>query len=144
MGMREHKYRAWDKKLKLFTEQDVMIDSAGDLYYWCSSESERCLEEAKHNEVQFYTGLKDQNGKEIYEGDIVSNYYFGEERAIVIFHCGCFKAEPNCYSEGSSFTIYDQLDREEQTQPLNTYIVKWKGSEVIGNIYEHAELLEAK
>ena len=74
-----------------------------------------------------YTGLKDKNGKEIYEGDIVKSAWHGTT-GIVEFSiedvgsCGC------CYTEfkGSGFIApYINLNEVE----------------IIGNIYENPELL---
>lgn len=71
-----------------------------------------------------YTGLKDKNGKEIYEGDIVQTHT--KEFAKVVFQNGCFMWDnaPLCYDEEWEFAKTE----------------KW--AEIIGNIYENPELLK--
>lgn len=110
--MREIKFRAWDEK--------------GKSMYQITS-----LHEVNKNGaftkidsvLMQYTGLKDKNGKEIYEGDIVEV----KERGLQVrieFHDGCFKG---CDYE-SKARILPELFIDEAV--------------IIGNIYENKELLK--
>lgn len=79
-----------------------------------------------------YTGLKDKNGKEIYEGDVVE--YDNGTKAKVIFHDGGF-----CGYDGyatCSDEAYLRLSPEETPFDGLEFEV-----EVIGNIYQNPELL---
>jgi len=85
-----------------------------------------------------YTGLKDKNGREIYEGDILR------------WNNGMPEIE---IQNGTYIVVWDEaefnLERTQNTKPTgwgtayNKY--SWKDyMEVIGNIYENPELLEPK
>lgn len=81
-------------------------------------------------ELMQSTGLKDKNGKEIFEGDIVD--YKGRE-AVVKWH-GSY----------ASF-IYRFVDGlQERVSEWDPLFLACYHFEVIGNIYENQELLEVK
>lgn len=70
-----------------------------------------------------YTGLKDKNGKEIYEGDILS--WEGYPPAIVVFIEG-------------TFSVFDSIS-DDTGQLLIEVLI---GAEITGNIHDNPELLE--
>ena len=76
-----------------------------------------------------YTVLKDKNGVEIYEGDIVFDRWVNEYTPV--FQNGIYMA----YNPKNLM----------QNDPSTQFNIIWKdGCEVIGNIYENPELLETK
>ena len=80
----------------------------------------------KNLKIMQYTGLKDKNNKEIYEGDILLD---GNNKKTykVIFENGSFRAEFEGDFEEYSFDLID---------------VVAQGCEVVGNIYENPELIK--
>lgn len=92
-------------------------DSLDDYYAGALSD---CSE--RDSEVMQYTGLKDKNGREIYEGDLVYVPQW-KNKYKVIFDDGMFKASGR--AKFSLITIMGEVK-----------------CEVIGNIYENPELIE--
>lgn len=81
-------------------------------------------------ELMQSTGLKDKNGKEIFEGDIVD--YKGR-KAVIKWH-GSYAS--------FIYRFVDELDKRS-AEWYQLYLAYLK-CEVIGNIYENPELLEAE
>jgi uncharacterized phage protein (TIGR01671 family) len=134
---REIKFRAWDKTIKkMFYNIQELYDGMGDItdrdgndldiYESSISQSFDCALNNKDMIVEQYTGLKDKNGKEIYEGDIITAAYVGSSIGRVVYHKGSFKINFNVNNEP-----YVLL---EQYAERNNFKV-----EVIGNIYEATE-----
>jgi uncharacterized phage protein (TIGR01671 family) len=93
-----------------------------------------------------YTGLKDKNGKEIYEGDVVEYQYLNtleqevRKAEVKLLSIGDVNRNitayyPFCYSISGS---YKERDREI----TECYLTPANDCEVIGNIYENPELLK--
>ena len=120
--MREIKFRAWIKSIEKMGE----VLRIGDII------DTRCYSGLDKNEtiIMQYTGLKDKNGKEIYEGDVVS--------------------ELNLYGK----PIYEKvewLDSSCGFEPFSDSSencgccgggLSGKNVEVIGNIYDNPELIK--
>lgn len=126
------KFRAWDSWRKRMSVVDrIYIDTKGVRLYDDFGEYWRDFSDV---ELMQSTGLKDKNGKEIFEGDIVTD---GEFTRIVRYHQTLgfymFDEEGNERFFSSSATLEDF---EEDAKIVSEIL------EIIGNIYENPELLE--
>lgn len=70
--MREIKFRAWDISKKEYTDNEILIDFNGIPHTRIKVNGKQVLAFTSKYKIERHTGLNDKNGKEIYEGDIVS------------------------------------------------------------------------
>jgi uncharacterized phage protein (TIGR01671 family) len=145
--MRQIKFRAWDKQReemwKYVLNEMSDVDCYDDnLSMWSVA---KMMEKGDDSRFVFmqYTGLKDRNGTEIYEGDILlvtSETYtnfgktptgrFSKEYYEVIWK-----------DDGWGYKVLKSDHTIEGTE-IKGLKVTTKYAEVIGNIYEHPHLLE--
>jgi uncharacterized phage protein (TIGR01671 family) len=140
--MRETKYKVWSKKEKRFILDDSYSGPIGDSV-WININELIEQYNALGYELLQYTGLKDKNGKEIYEGDIVKSIW------------GYYASNPQSnipkYENRIVHFVQDNNTIVWTLQDCRDFKNKWEGAfnqwktdemEVIGNIYESPELLE--
>ena len=124
--MREIKFRAWLKYKKEMLDNARPDFFCKQLHYLCdnSAGGQDVLGVSTEDiELKQYTGLKDTNNKEIYEGDI---FHIGSKKILYVVEW------IDCGLKGKQI-------RNKSCIGLDY----WKDDiEVIGNIYENPELIE--
>lgn len=142
---REFEFRVWEEREKAYNTWTFILDMIGNLFRNVYGALIGCNK--KDYIVEQYAGLKDKNGKEIYEGDIV--------KAKIQ---GFWATGPNTICEGKATwnleVVYDEIRHMNVFHILGSknapdtiyYLFEDKISdvEVIGNIHENPELLEGK
>ena len=150
--MREIKFKAWDKEAKKFVSGYEAFD------YVCSWQNDETgshiiIRQERYQTLQ-YTGLKDKNGKEIYEGDVIKmavDEPFQRTHGKwtikeVVYRSGMWILDyvssesgnvlPRGYTAGAIHEIRD-VDKDAYFYDDNDV----QELEVIGNIYENPEFL---
>lgn len=125
------KFRAWHNELgRMMSISDMWfnVDSLGEIGLNDAVMNDYITVSPDEIELMQSTGLKDKNGEEIFEGDIVD--YKGR-KAVIKWH-GSY----------ASF-IYRFVDElKERVSEWHPLFLAYYHFEVIGNIYENKELLE--
>ena len=126
------KFRAWHNELgRMMSISDMWfnVDSLGEIGLNDAVMNDYITVSPDEIELMQSTGLKDKNGKEIFEGDIVD--YKGR-KAVIKWH-GSY----------ASF-IYRFVDElQERVSEWPPLFLSYYHFEIIGNIYENKELLDA-
>lgn len=126
--MREIKFRAWDKALKSWTNYSIDDDLL--MFYDKHAECWETDQEGERFILCQYTGLKDNEDREIYEGDIVKAISFARWIGVVK------------YSDENQAFIFDDLDKKYRGKSTVFMNQLDDGLKILGNIYENPELLK--
>ena len=124
--MRELKFRAWIKDEDvpsgyMFDGADnTFVNTRNGVYAIENYEGKIIRHKSGEYTLMQYTGLKDKNGKEIYEGDILD---IGNNAVVEFF-------------DGKFHPVYDGGKSEAMEDEFKSY-----KCEIIGNIYENKNLL---
>lgn len=131
---REIKFRAWVIKDKeMYSVEEISWDNEGNLHGLLNDNNKNGRVWFENNEciLMQSTGLTDKNGKEIYEGDILSwissnPFSLGETKKVKVYYI-----EAHFWCNSNKFGVYlGQLLSEEKCK-------------IIGSIYENPELINS-
>jgi uncharacterized phage protein (TIGR01671 family) len=142
--VKEIRFRAWDKKRKIMVGNDYPNNWEGikDEFWgdWVAIEISGIehLNEDERFEVMQYTGLKDHNNCEIYEGDIIPHHErWGIEELDTNMKV-CFGDHSDPWFDANAYGWY--LEGKHEDFALTKEVAE--KVEVIGNIYQSPGLLE--
>lgn len=128
--MRELKFRAWHKnQKKLLPVWSIDSDARG---WICAGEGRSGLNytgEPSEFELMQYTGLKDKNGVEIYEGDLCEYNAGISPNSALVFKVVWDNSKAR-FGENQAMSVHD-----------GSFLRASAKVEVIGNIYQSPELL---
>ena len=137
--MREIKFRAWCERDSEWRYGHYVSDGTNHEIWTKLSLGKMYASQISQDDIESigqFTGLQDKNGKDIYEGDILEFMSDWDNHACSISFYGCgFRFDKQLKG---ALGINDDCD-------IHTFMIDCGADyEVIGNIYENPELLEAK
>ena len=133
------KFRVWDKLDKEIYEVGEIHLSRGEFDFIGDGITFQRL--ADEVELMQSTGLKDKNGKEVFEGDVVSRN--SGMPSVVKFGKWIYEEDFGYKIKNIGFYLDSSYGDDEFFQAMDYEDIR-KNYEVIGNIYENPELLEDK
>lgn len=143
--MRDLKFRLIDTKsaVRIDPKEFFITDSEVFIYYSDFDNSEKA--DMRHHVILQFTGLKDCNGDEIYEGDILRRGDFPNKKPEFIVRIGQFTDSPDYYHEVDYLGWYvERVGENDKYKTSLVYVIDMLDGIVCGNIYENPELLERK
>lgn len=125
------KFRAWDRTKNEMNYRVMVGNCDTDDENWTcpiiwDEEREKWVHFDDYECIMQSTGLKDKNGKEIFEGDILKSSKY----ITSVF-----------YERGAYCVKFRRTPNTTVTMNVISFIEKYK-TKVIGNIYENKEILE--
>lgn len=123
------KFRVWNKENKKLYDWDFLEKTKGEnTFFWVMHQAQN---DCKHNILMQCTGLKDKNGKLIYEKDII-RFYFDNDEIIAVIE----------WDNDECRFYLNTTDFFKDKYVTDYEIVKQEEYEVIGNIYQDSHLIE--
>lgn len=125
------KFRAWDSAKKEMFKDTFAITESGQVVV-VEQENVMCPPDyvfVDHLVIMQSTGIKDKNGQEIFEGDILKNNKYTTSSVF--------------YEKGAYCVKFRRTPNTTVTMNVISFIEKYK-TKIVGNIYENQELLENK
>ena len=129
--MKKYKFRAWNKAISKMLSWEEVIAYSNDQFHIVETVD---FFEDDELEIMQYAGVKDKNGKEIYEGDIVKT-----KRENYIYNAGGM-TETKEYIQEVKYPFFigcgQAFGGVDGTKSIRDIV------EIIGNIYENPELMK--
>ena len=150
--MRDSKFRIWDKEKNCWFQptykaylreiEELLLTQEGELVLRKYNRMEHESLFPNRFEKVWYTGLKDRNKKEIYEGDIVKS---ATQNNVIEYQHGSFMVlglHEDKYERTFSTLYHFLIDATIPNVDGSRFDGVTTNLEVIGNIYEYPHLLE--
>lgn len=134
--MRDIKFRAWDNQSNIWLDDDeyVIKPDSGAVAEIDYADGYVVIAADNHDAIlEQCTGIKDKNGVEIYEGDIVAEITQFDDDEPDLYEI--------VYNETGDYPAFDLKGWTGEVNGISELSLTY-GIEVIGNIHENADLLE--